>query len=210
MNDDFEPEEQAPESFLMISIVLELGLGAVAILLGSLFGGDPRALVPDLSDYRSLAIGIGFGILGALPIVLAVQLLERLPLQAIRDLQEATEERLLRMMIHFRTTELALVSMCAGVGEEMLFRGWLMMIILGPIAQADPMMAVWAIGISSLAFGFAHPISPLYIIVTALMGIYFGVLLYWSENLLVPIVAHGVYDFVELVLATRAMRRREA
>ncbi|XZE53767.1 CPBP family intramembrane glutamic endopeptidase [Planctomycetaceae bacterium SH139] len=207
MDDDFEPEEQTPEGFLRVAILMELGLGLVALVLGVIFGPDPRELVPDWFDYLGLGSGLLWGVLAAVPMVLAVQLLEKLPLKAIRDLQKVTEERVIGLMLHLRNSELAIVSMCAGVGEEMLFRGWLFMGLAGAVTDWDTSSLAIAVVFSSVAFGLAHPISPAYIVVTGLMGIYFAMLLIWSENLLVPIVAHAVYDFVELVLATRAMRQ---
>lgn len=192
----------------MISVVLELGLGVLAVVLGAFFGTDPREWVPALTDVTALGGGALYGLLGAVPLVIAVRLLEKLPFRMIRELQQATEERLLKLMIHFRTRDLATISLCAGVGEEMLFRGWLLMSLVGPLDVVDLGTLTWAIAVSSLLFGFAHPISPLYIGVTGLMGAYFAGLLLWSENLLVPIVAHAAYDFVELVWALRDLRRR--
>ena len=48
-----------------------------------------------------------------------------------------------------------------------------------------------------------HPITKLYVVLAALMGVYFGVLMLWSGNLLVPIAAHAAYDAVQLILTAR-------
>ena len=64
-----------------------------------------------------------------------------------------------------------------------------------------------AIGIalvaSSLVFGLFHPITKLYVFLAALMGLYFGSLLLYTGNLLVPIAAHATYDAVQLILTAR-------
>lgn len=203
MDDDNEPVEQDPQSFLLLAVVLELGLGVVALVLGGLFGPDPRDVVPLVGEIWQLVSGLGWGILASLPLLVGVQLLERLPIEPIRRLQKETEERLVALMAQFSVPELGLISLCAGVGEEMLFRGWLMMSIAGPIQQWQTSTLVLAIVVSSIAFGLAHPITPGYVMVTGVIGVYMAMLLVWTGNLLVPIMAHAFYDFVQLVVITR-------
>ncbi|WP_164100947.1 CPBP family intramembrane glutamic endopeptidase [Candidatus Laterigemmans baculatus] len=212
MEDDDEPLEQEskrnqdPPPVLLTAVGLELALGLAAILLSWAWGADPRERVPRIHEYGELARGIGFGILAAVPMLLLIQLVERLPIDSIRDLREETEERLLGMLSGFSVSELGLISLAAGVGEELLFRGWLMMSLAGPIEHWQTPTLVMAIVLSSIAFGLAHPITPAYVVVTAVIGVYLAMLLVWSGNLLVPIAAHAFYDFVQLVVATRAER----
>jgi len=46
-------------------------------------------------------------------------------------------------------------------------------------------------------------LTPTYAILATLIGVYFGGLVLWTENLLPAIIAHGVYDFAALVYLTR-------
>lgn len=210
MDEDDQSIEQTPESFLIVSVLLELGLGVVAIVLGFTLGPDPRDVLPFLGQWNQILIGLGLGILAAVPILVVIQLIELLPLQPIRDLQKATEERLLGAMAKLRTVDLLTVSICAGVGEELLFRGWLMMSLSGPMAQWEPGILAAAVIVSSIVFGMAHPITPAYVVITGLIGVYMAMLLVWTGNLLVPIAAHAFYDFIQLILATRALRKETA
>lgn len=210
MDEDDQSIEQTPESFLIVSVLLELGLGVVAIILGLTLGPDPRDVLPLPGQWNQILVGLGLGILAAIPILIAVQLIELLPLQPIRDLQKATEERLLGAMAKLRTIDLLTVSICAGVGEELLFRGWLMMSLAGPIGQWEMGVLTAAVIVSSIVFGMAHPITPAYIVITGLIGLYLAMLLVWSGNLLVPIAAHAFYDFIQLILATRALKAENA
>jgi membrane protease YdiL (CAAX protease family) len=203
MDDPIEPPEQSPESFLVMSILLEMGLGVVAVVFGILMGPDPRDVLPLPHQWEAILWGLGLGTLAAVPILIAVQIIERLPLEPIRRLQEATEERLLHAMSRLRVVDLLTVSICAGVGEELLFRGWLMMSLAGPVSEWQFWPLAAAVMVSSIVFGFAHPISPAYVVITGLIGVFLAMLLVWTENLLVPIAAHAVYDFVQLVIATR-------
>lgn len=87
---------------------------------------------------------------------------------------------------------IALVSLLAGFGEEMLFRG----LIQEGLAQ------VWhplpALLIASLLFGLAHAVSPAYWLLASLMGLYLGAIHWWSGNLLVVIIVHAVYDWIAI------------
>lgn len=209
--DDFDPaESQTPESFLIFSLILEMGLGGVALLLGLFLGPDPRTMVPMPEDWLAIAKGLGIGTLAALPLLGVVQLLEHLPLKPIKELRKLTEEKLLKLMKEMRAVDLAGISICAGVGEELLFRGWLFMALAGPASEWTPALLILPVIGSSIAFGFAHPVSPAYIVVTGLIGVYMAILLIVTGNLLVPIAAHAFYDFLQLILATREMRKQEA
>ena len=48
-----------------------------------------------------------------------------------------------------------------------------------------------------------HPVSPMYAVLAGLAGAYFGALIVLTGNLLAPIVAHGGYDFVALLVLAR-------
>lgn len=96
------------------------------------------------------------------------------------------------------------VSALAGLGEEALFRGLLQTGIASHVG------VVAAIVIASLVFGLAHALSKSYFAFAALIGIYFGLLLVWTGSLLVPMIAHGLYDFIVLIYGTRFSKRFHA
>ncbi len=108
--------------------------------------------------------------------------------------------------------EFALISLLAGLGEEVLFRG----LLQGGLAEVlndrlTPAAASgWALVVASLVFGLMHPITRLYAILCFAVGIYLGCLWIATDNLLAPIVTHAVYDFVALVYLTRDSRKRRA
>jgi membrane protease YdiL (CAAX protease family) len=97
--------------------------------------------------------------------------------------------------------DLALVSISAGVGEELLFRGFLQ------AAIADWTNPWIALAIASLLFGLAHFITPMYAVLATLLGAYLGGLWLACDNLLAPIVTHALYDFLALVYLLRRPRR---
>jgi membrane protease YdiL (CAAX protease family) len=93
--------------------------------------------------------------------------------------------------------DLALISACAGIGEELLFRGVIQAALSRPLGTGLGLAA------ASLLFGLLHPITPVYIVLAGLMGAYLGAVWLASGNLLVVIIAHGLYDFLILAYLVR-------
>jgi membrane protease YdiL (CAAX protease family) len=213
--DETEQTEQSPDEVFMTAVVFESALAALAILLGWLLGPSARALVPDF-DFANLwpvFTGILYGCLAAIPILIAVELIRRIPWQPVRELERLTEDGMVKVLLRLRPAELIVISICAGIGEELLFRGWLMYWLLeGTTINAAPSMLELsaALIVSSIVFGLFHPITRLYVVLASLMGLYFGALLMYTENLLVPIAAHAAYDAVQLILTARQHRNEES
>jgi membrane protease YdiL (CAAX protease family) len=88
---------------------------------------------------------------------------------------------------------LVFISILAGLGEEMFFRGWLQPYLVQYIDTVPALL------LASLLFGLFHPISLVYVLFATLFGLYLGLLLLVTDNLLPPIIAHAFYDFVALV-----------
>jgi hypothetical protein len=60
-------------------------------------------------------------------------------------------------------------------------------------------LPLWAsILISGFIFGLCHMITPTYFIIAWLISIYLALLLVFTDNLLVPMITHGVYDLIAL------------
>jgi len=97
-----------------------------------------------------------------------------------------------------------LLSFGAGIGEELLFRGAIQGIatIFLPIT--------FAVMIQALIFGLAHAVNFLYVVVTALIGLWLGVVYAWTDNLYVVMVAHVFYDIIAFVLTARLIEQWNA
>jgi len=94
--------------------------------------------------------------------------------------------------------QLLLISVCAGFCEEALFRGAIqasLAIRIGPVL---------ALVLASVLFGASHLLTWTYGLLAAVIGCYLGLLNLWTGNLLIPITAHAVYDFIALIWLTRA------
>ncbi len=112
--------------------------------------------------------------------------------------------------------ELAAISLLAGLGEELLFRGVFQAAMAQwtgdflPHSPAAAMVGDWiALVAVAILFGLLHAVNVAYAVLATLMGLYLGWLWMATGNLAVPIVAHAVYDFLALVYILHG-RRGEA
>ena len=121
------------------------------------------------------------------------------PVSPFAGLQEDMEQ-LRALFKEAKPVDFVFMSVMAGVGEEVLFRGFLLH--HGVAWLGAPM----GLALSSLLFGLVHALSLAYVIFASVLGLALGLLYLWSGNLLVPIVAHGVYDVAALWYLVRLRR----
>lgn len=168
---------------LLLTLIVEGGLAVLALLLGWFFGRSPleqfhwnerHALVGFVVSVPLFVVFVGGARLGWRPLQSTWQFLD-----------EVAKPFLRRCTL----LDLALISVLAGVGEELLFRGLL-----------QPAMGLL---LSSLIFGLAHCISTAYVFLATLIGLLLGWLLQSTGNLLTPIVTHAAYDFLALIYLLR-------
>lgn len=91
----------------------------------------------------------------------------------------------------------AAIAVLAGVGEELLFRGFLQVWLDAHVS------IVAAILIASVIFGLLHYLSHAYFICATLMSIAFGVGYWLTDSMLMVMVWHGVYDFMALLIIVK-------
>lgn len=190
--------EPRDKRFLSMCMV-ELGLGLVAIAAGWIIGFDPRSLVPDWRDWYSIGEGLVVGFLAGVMLVFVMLILALFPLRSIQSLNEHAERQMRLLLSGLSVAQLIAVSLAAGVGEELLFRGLVMQWLIGDMQSCTTQSLIFGIIVSALVFGLAHPMSIAYVVFAFFMGLAMGVLHWYFQNLLVPIVAHWVYDAIMMV-----------
>lgn len=176
---------------LWLGILCEGGLAAMAWGLGWLLGHLPW----DTLHWQ--ARDALLGVAASLPMLLVFLLMLRWPIGPLGRIKQFSEEVIRPLFASCTVLDLAVISLLAGVGEEMLFRG---------VLQADfsQRWGLWTgIVAASLLFGALHPITPAYVVLAAGLGVYLGWLWVATGNLLVVIVAHAFYDFLALVFLLR-------
>jgi membrane protease YdiL (CAAX protease family) len=110
-----------------------------------------------------------------------------------RELVSLVTEELGPVLAGRSLLQLGLLAALAGVAEEMLFRG------VVQIALARVFAEPVAVLVAGVIFGAAHFVSSTYAVLAAIVGVYLGAVFLASGNLLAPILAHALYDFVALI-----------
>jgi membrane protease YdiL (CAAX protease family) len=148
---------------------------------------------------------MGLGLIASLPMLLVIFLAYLSPCGPLKSLREITRRQLLPLFEPLSIADKAAVSLSAGLGEELLFRG----LLQSGLAALIGGQYGWWIGLiaASVAFGVCHWLNTTYAVLAACMGAYFGLLLLWTGNLWTPILAHAAYDFMALILLNWAERR---
>jgi membrane protease YdiL (CAAX protease family) len=198
-----------PTMITAIALATEGGLVALALLIASWWGHNPWGTLswaPEALEVNLRALGLGA--LAALPLFLGLLLLDCFPVLFFRTLKDSVEREVVPLFEHATIGEFALISVAAGFGEELFFRGLLQAGLAEELA--GPYHLILAVGIASVVFGVCHWLNFAYAFLATLIGVYLGVLLIMTNNLLAPIAAHAVYDFLALCYLVAWKRRYRA
>ena len=196
--DEDDPDDQDdPELGLgpipfAILVLFEAALAPVALLVGALLHQHPLA---DFAWNGNAALA---GVLAALPMLALLGLIVYWPVGPLKRIRDYFDQELAPALHGCEWPDLGVLSVAAGVGEEMLFRGVIqgvLMRLLGPSL---------GIVLAGALFGVLHPVSLSYVVLASLLGMYLGVVWWLSCNLLTVMVAHAVYDLVALVILLHA------
>ena len=164
---------------IVVALVGEGLLGGVAVAWIRL-----RELGIEAGD-PVVGIGLGLGAAGLLALVNYAVLRLAPAIQPVRAIRRLYREMLRPLFATVRPLEVVGVSLAAGVGEELLFRG---------AVQAE-----FGLVVASVLFGLAHiggRSSVIFGLWVAVMGFGLGGLAHLAGGLLAPIVAHAAYDAV--------------
>lgn len=175
-------------STLSWALCFEVGLGLLALMLGHLTEVWPAARLWPISP----AIFI-IGLVSAVPPLLIMLSLRRVTWPFLQELTDFVDEKLTPMFRGLSVVELGLLSLAAGWGEELLFRG----LIQAEVAHGTNIVV--GIVLASFVFGLVHFMSPAYFVMAFSISIYFGWLFWQFDSLWVPILGHAAYDFLMLM-----------
>lgn len=172
------------------ALMFQGGIGVVGLAAIALFG------IPVYYDGVSPATALFWGLAGSVATYAVILLVSRLP-GLIRDSLESQLEQLHRFASDYSWTVLIALSVFAGVGEELLFRG----AIQGGLAQHLPDAV--AILVASVLFGLVHYLSFTYFVLATGLGLTLGTAYAMTDSLLLVMVWHGVYDMIALYCLRR-------
>jgi uncharacterized protein len=188
------------KNFPLTAAIFEGLLVPVAIALGWLLRSPP------LKTFRFDLPGALWGVAAALPLLAVFWLCIKCPWRPLANIAKIIDEWIAVLFQDCRIVQLAILSTLAGLGEEMLFRGVVQTAVAAEIG--GPAGVAVGLALSAALFGMLHALTPAYAILAGLIGLYLGGLWLASGNLLAPVVAHALYDF--LVLLYLVKRKRAA
>jgi membrane protease YdiL (CAAX protease family) len=178
-------------AIVSLSIAVEGGLIVLAVLLGWLLDKQPF-----LMFHWNVADAL-WGIAAAVPMWVLFFVMLRWPVGPLRQIKQFSQEIIRPLFAPCTVIDLLGISVLAGLGEEMLFRG----VLQGYLAER---VAAWlAVVLAALLFGLLHAITATYTVLAALLGIYLGWIYLASDNLLAVALTHALYDFVALLYLVR-------
>lgn len=181
-----------------LAVAIEGGLALVAVVLAGLFGLRLREQMPEFGPPLTAAVVRGVAV--TLPMLAVFFALVHSSQPGLVHLRQQVTALIGEMFPAASLGQFLLIALLAGVGEEALFRGVMQSLIgqwTSPVA---------GLVLTSLAFGMAHALSKLYFALATLIGLCFGWLVLQYNDLVAPMVAHSLYDFVALVYISRLAR----
>ena len=190
--------------FVLQAIIFEGAMALIGALLSLLCGLDlSKAFLT--SNSVELLWHLGLGIVFAACLGVFFTILELVPFDSLQRASEKAKEIVCETLNNTTRFNRFLICMLAGIGEEILFRGFIFVVIFEfwPWGLEFNMNIIAAIAISSILFGLGHSITRLYTIITGLMGVVFCLVFLWTGSLIAPIVAHALYDFFAMEFALR-------
>lgn len=195
VRENMQPDTPVDRSDLMrLAFLFEGGLVVLAVIFGWLTDTRP------FGHLEVTASDAAIGVLTTLPMLLSFVWMYRSRLTAFQRIREFLIETLGPTLAQTRWFDVIVLALLAGFCEELFFRGFLQVWL--------SQWGVWVglIG-SSFIFGIVHAVTPTYFMLTFVAGLYLGgVFLQCDSNLLAPMIAHALYDYVAFLVIVAAAR----
>lgn len=173
--------------FVKASVVVESAFVLVSVVAAWMLGVDPWHGAGF--DFRSLLSSIA----ATLPMVAGLLVMIHWRVRPFVELNQLLEETIGPSIRACQWYDFVVMSILAGLGEELLFRG-----VLQPLL---------GIVIASFLFGSLHWLNWAYAAIATIYGFYFGWLSATTDNLIVPIAVHAAYDLVAFAMLQRQYNR---
>jgi membrane protease YdiL (CAAX protease family) len=184
------------DEFFKSACYFEASLILVAVLLGWMATLDPFGLI-IFSEPAFV-----YGVAGTIPLFFIFLVMEKVQGSSVGNIKRLLLNSLGPVLHRYHWADLFVLAAITGFSEELVFRG-----VIQPWMEDSWGKTVALIG-SNVIFGLVHSLTPLYAVLAALVGIYLGLSLdYGGErNLLIPIIIHGLYDFLAFLVLMHVYR----
>lgn len=190
-----DPEGER-RTILILSTILFVVSGGISAA-GLMLIDMPRDFLAPPGPGALLA-----GLLVTVPMLAGFQLVRLSHWKWLHDLWRTPFELIGPAIGGATFAQLLLIALMAGIGEELLFRGFLQHWLMEHAAWAGLI-------VPNVVFGLLHWVSRVYAAATFLVGLYLSCLLYFvpDVDLWSLMIAHALYDLVALIVLRREVRR---
>jgi uncharacterized protein len=190
MNDSLADPRQARRWFWW-ACAFEAMLAVLALALGSALH------LPIAASFHWSIRDAAWGLAGTIPLLALLAVLLRTRSGWMQEIVRFLDQSVRPIFGQWSVPQLAILSILAGIGEELLFRALVQ-------EGCSRLIGPWAgLVVASLLFGSFHWVTRGYALLAASIGIYLGLLWIFSANLLIPIITHAAYDLFALVYFLR-------
>lgn len=179
-----------PQVSALVALLFQGGIGVVGLVIILVLG------IPVYYHGISPGSAVFWGVAGSVATYAAIMMLTRLPGLA-RDSLESQMGQLHRFACDYTWPTLIALSVFAGVGEELLFRGAIQGWLTQHVGDAT------AIVLASLAFGLVHYLSFTYFVLATGLGLTLGTVYAVTGSLILVMIWHAVYDMIALYCLRR-------
>ncbi len=184
------------DDFFKSACLFEASLTLVAVVLGMIANINP------FENFKFSELAIVYGVLGTAPLFMMFLSLEQVRHTSVSSIKDLLLKTLGPGLHKYHWTDLLILASIAGFSEELLFRG-----VIQPWIE-HAWGAVTGLVVSNIIFGLVHAVTPLYALLATLVGIYLGLALdvTGDKNLLVPVIIHGLYDFLAFLALMKTFK----
>lgn len=194
-----QPDGSA-RTFIAMAVVFELGLALLGIAIAWAGGLRLDSLLSPGANWPETVIWGLAATVALLPVLASTMFCRWRPIAALRRM---VSRFVLRLFVRTTWWQIAAVSLAAGIGEEILFRG-----AIQPLASSAT-TPIWGLVIASLLFGAVHAASWSYFWLATLVGFYLGALTLLRGEIVSATIAHALYDFIALSAIARGWFARK-
>lgn len=180
--------EYSRARIITLAFLTEGSVIVVAFIIKALL--DVKLSLLTQNIFRDICIGT----IGAIPPLLcAILALSKKAdrFLILRSLRRTVIQLVSVLFAHARIPDILFISLLAGCAEEILFRG-----VIQPAT---------GIIFASILFGLIHFITPAYMLMATLMGLYIGFFFEQFGSILIPIQIHFLYDLGLLMYIKHVM-----
>ncbi|WP_020413216.1 CPBP family intramembrane glutamic endopeptidase [Microbulbifer variabilis] len=194
-NSVFKKTADKLSSRQIFSVMMWIEAGGLLFALVAIGFSGIELPIPGDSPFLSVV----WGACGALFSFTAVVILTRSPTSFGCTLRGHCAQ-LTQLFSGISTTQIILLSIVAGICEEIFFRGFLQVWLS---QLSSPLIGLLG---ASLIFAFLHWASFTYFLLTFVVGLVLGVAYQQTGSLLGVIIWHAVYDLLALMVLSKYPR----